>query len=52
MKEKRRERNGMSRSCRRCFLVTVEAGCQEEAKRKEAEKKRERGGQQREISEE
>ena len=30
----------MSRSCRRCFLVTVQEGCQGEAQRKEAEKKR------------
>ena len=31
-KEKRRCRNGLSRSCQRCFLATVEEGCQEEAK--------------------
>ena len=37
---KRRNRNGMSRSCQRCILATVEEGCQEEAKRKEAEKKK------------
>ena len=30
LKEKRRCRNGTSRSCRRCCLVTVEVGCQEE----------------------
>ena len=30
----------MSRSCRRCCLVTVEEGCQEEALGTEAEKKR------------
>ena len=30
----------MSRSCRRCFLSTVEEVCQREAKRKVAEKKR------------
>ena len=41
-KIKRRYRNGMSRSCRRCFLATVEEGRQEESKRKEAEKRRKR----------
>ena len=39
-RETRRSRNGMSRGFRRCSLVTVEEGCQEEARRKEAEKKR------------
>ena len=38
-KEKRRCRNGTSRSCRRCYLVIVEEGCQEEALRKKAGKK-------------
>ena len=38
-KEKRRWRNGTSRSCRRCYPVTVEEGCQEEAQKKNAEKK-------------
>ena len=37
-KKKRRCRNGMSRSCRRCCLVTVEEGHQEEALKKQAEK--------------
>ena len=33
LKEKRRCRNGTSRSCQRCYLVKVEEGCQEEAQR-------------------
>ena len=40
LKEKRRCRNGMSRSCRRCFRVAAEEGCQDEAPKKEVEKKR------------
>ena len=44
LKEKRRYKSEMSRSCRRCFLVTVEEGCQEEAPRKVAEKKRRKKG--------
>ena len=39
LKEKRRCRHGTSRRCRRCCLVTVEEGCQEEAQKKKAEKK-------------
>ena len=39
LKEKRRCRNGTSRSCRRCCLVAVVEGCQEAQKNK-AEKKR------------
>ena len=38
--ERRRCRNGMSRTCRRCCLVTVGDGCQEEALKKRVEKKR------------
>ena len=41
LKEKRRYKNGTSRSCRRCCLVTVEGGCQEEAQK---EKGKEEGG--------
>ena len=33
-RETMRYRNGMSRSCRRCCLVTVEEGCQEETLKK------------------
>ena len=33
-KRQRRYRNGTSRSCRRCFLVAKEEGCQEEAQKK------------------
>ena len=33
-KRKQRYRIGMSRSCRRCFLASVEEGCQGEAKRR------------------
>ena len=33
LKGKRRYRNGMSRRCRRCFLATVEEGCQEEVQK-------------------
>ena len=38
--EKRRCRNGVSRGCRRCSRVTAEKGCQDEAPKKEVEKKR------------
>ena len=40
LRGKRRYRNGTSRSCRRCCLVTVEEGCQEEAPEKQVETKR------------
>ena len=39
VERERRYRNAMSRSCRRCCLVTVEAGHQEEALKKQIEKK-------------
>ena len=38
VEREKRYRKRMSRSCQRCFLATVEEGCQGEAKRKEAEK--------------
>ena len=44
LKEKRRYNNGTSRSCRRCCLVTVEGGCQEEAQK-------EKGNEAREVNE-
>ena len=39
LKEERRCRNGTSRSCRRCYRVTVEEDCQEGAQKRKAEKK-------------
>ena len=42
LKQKRTCRNGMSRSCRRCFRVTAEESCQDEAPKKKVEKKRKR----------
>ena len=39
-RDKEEQECKMSRGCRRCSLVTLEEGCQEEARRKEAEKKR------------
>ena len=36
-REPRRCRNGTSESCRMCFLVTVEEGCQEGARTRAAE---------------
>ena len=39
-KEKSRYRNGMSRSCQKCCLVSVEAGYGEEALKKQVEKQR------------
>ena len=51
LKEERRCRNGTSRSCRRCYLVTVEEGCQEGAQKRKAEKEGEvdEGGEERRI---
>ena len=42
VERERRYRNGMSRSWRRYFLVTVEEGCEGAVQRKEAEKRRKR----------
>ena len=44
LKEKRRYRNGLSRNCHRCCLVTVEEGCQEEAPKKQIENEEEEEG--------